>query len=115
MKRVQVTQFIIAGLIILILLIQRNVNADKKGCEKATDLAEQGAKNNIQGYSKTIKEDIVRSQTIDFEGFLRLIESKDKQEITNRLEKARTILIKDKVYSKNILINCIWRKYISVI
>jgi len=50
MKRVQVTQFIIAGLIILILLINGNVNADKKECEKAVDLAKQGVKNNIKNY-----------------------------------------------------------------
>src|SRR3989344_5761326 len=56
MKRDKVIQFIIAGLIILILLIQRNVNADKKGCEKATDLAEQGAKNNLGGYTKNVDD-----------------------------------------------------------
>jgi len=55
MKRGKVTQFIIAGLIILILLIQRNVNADKKECEKAIDLAEQGAKNNIKGYKESLE------------------------------------------------------------
>ena len=56
MKRGQVTQFIIAGLIILILLISGNVNADKKGCEKATDLAEQSAKNNIEGYKEKLPD-----------------------------------------------------------
>ena len=56
MKRGQVTQFIIAGLIILILLINGNVNADKKGCEKATDLAEQSAKNNIEGYKEKLPD-----------------------------------------------------------
>jgi len=55
MKRGQVTQFIIAGLIILILLISEYVNADKKECEKFTDLAEQGAKNNIKGYKESFE------------------------------------------------------------
>ena len=42
-------------MIILILLIGGNVNADEKGCEKAIDLAEQGAKNNLIGYTKNVR------------------------------------------------------------
>jgi len=98
MKRGQVTQFIIAGLIILILLINGNVNADKKGCEKATDLAEQSAKNNIEGY-KTIR--IKQSQTEDTTDFLRLLgKSEDEQEIINKIEKARIIIMKDEIDKK---------------
>lgn len=55
MKRGQVTQFIIAGLVILILLIGGNVNADFEDCKKTTDLAEQGAENNMKGYNKIKK------------------------------------------------------------
>lgn len=55
MKRGQVTQFIILGLIVLILLIEGNVNADKSKCEKAMDLAEQGAKNNIKSYAESLE------------------------------------------------------------
>jgi|SRR3989344_2370265 len=66
MKRGQVTQFIIAGLVVLILLISGNVNADKKGCEKTTDLANQGALNNLDIKKLTIQPQQVKIESGKF-------------------------------------------------
>src|SRR3989344_7020021 len=94
MKRGQVTQFIIAGLIILILLISGNVNADMRKCDKAVDLAEQGAKNNILGYSKTAKPEpqAILPQKLKSEKFSTILDDSGKNFNIEYLKEKKSII-----------------------